>query len=220
MRKASSPIEQVHMGLVAALTVCVLVLGACTGSTASLADNETTSPLPVTAEELVACGVDNAERDRLLSLPPSLFDQDIDGGWRAVSAIPDCELAAATLLVDYIAANDIEPDDGVMHWHIGQLLALAGKNEEAIPWLETTATETDPTWNLYVNGTIAFLVHDRVALEDAIESLASVEVLESEKVSRRQYLQENPDFEAPDGFVDEPQNLGVLRGLASCFEDA
>ena len=43
---------------------------------------------------LVDCGVDQAERDRLMALDVRSFDQDFDGGWRAVSYRDGCELAA------------------------------------------------------------------------------------------------------------------------------
>lgn len=75
----------------------------------------------------------------------------------------------------------------------------------------------DPVWNLYVDGTIAFLTQDRSGLEAATDSLAAIEVSESEKEERRRFLEDNPDITMRDGFVDEPAFLSVLAGLLNCF---
>ena len=143
--------------------VFAVPLAACADATTSSPPKPET-PIPVSAAELDRCGVDEAELARLLSLSPQAFDQDMSGGWRAIAARPGCELAAATLLETYIAENRVEASGGVMHWHLGQMLAIAGE-------------------------------HDA------------------------QCLEENPDFVASDGFVDEPPNLGVLQGLPACFEE-
>ena len=41
------------------------------------------------------------DRDALLSLDYAAFDQDLNGGWRAVSQMKGCEEEAADLLRDY-----------------------------------------------------------------------------------------------------------------------
>lgn len=196
-------------------SLAALVLVACAGTGTDPGETELAiTSMPVA--DLEACGVDPTERTRLLGLSPQDFDQDMDGGWRAVVQRPGCELAAASLLETYITDNGIEPDDGVMHWHLGQLLALSGDGDAAIPWLEATR-RADLAWNLYVDGTIAFLDRDRSALSAATESLAATEVSEAEKASRRRFLADNPEITMPDGFVDEPANLRVLEGLLACF---
>ena len=195
-------------------SIVALMLAACSGS-ATEGAIAVPAFTPVSASDLEVCGVDAVERERLLALSPDEFDQDMTGGWRPVSERPGCELAAATVLEAYITENGIKPDTG-MYWHMGQLLALSGDHEAAVPWLETSRG-ADPVWDLYVDGTIAFLTQDRSGLEAATDSLALVEVSEDEKAMRRQYLEDNPDVTKPEGFVDEPWNLHVLVGLLACF---
>lgn len=201
-------------------SVCVLLallLAACSESTAGSSARQARA-MPVSSAELAACGVDSEHRSRLMALSPNEFDQDLTGGWRPVADRAGCELAAATLLKDYIDENGIEPDDGAMHWHVGQMLAFAGSDEAAIPWLEMTP-QTEPALQLYVEGTVAFLARDRVALQNAIDSLSAVKVSVAEREMKRQFLEDNPDISVPEGFLDEPPNLRVLEGLLGCFED-
>ncbi len=210
------------MRLTTLILLAALILGACSESSterdASASDDSASSePASRSASDPEACGADAAEKERLLEMTPAEFDQDMVGGWRVVADKPGCELIAASLIEAYINKNDIEPAEGVMHWHVGQLFALGGDSEAAISWLEAAATPGNLAWNLYVDGTVAFLRQDRPALETARDALAGVEVSEAEKASRRQFLSDNPDIVVSDRFVDEPQNLSVLEGFVACF---
>ncbi len=203
------------MRLVAGWIATVAILAAC--SPAEPTSGQPTPPFAsVSDAELGKCGVDSDEHDRLLGLDPDAFDQDPSGGWRAVADRAGCELAAATLLDEYIVANGVAPDEGVMWWHVGQLLASAGQNDDAVEWMMPTRG-SEPSWSFYVDGTVAFLKGDEAALRTARDALAAVEVSDEDKALRRQFIEDNPDFVAPEGFVDDPPNLGVLDGLLACF---
>ncbi|WP_300532174.1 hypothetical protein [Maricaulis sp.] len=145
-----------------------------------------------------ACGVDDAEHARLMALDEDAFDQDMQGGWRAVANQgPDCFIPAAELIQDYVAlhgaANLQRP--GLAHWHAGQMFAMAGETERALPELRLSYrpendNEMNAMWNRYADGTIAFLERDRDALIAARNAL--------------------PD--AP------MSNRGVLDGLINCWD--
>lgn len=174
---------------------------------------------------LVDCGVDQAERDRLMALDVQSFDQDFDGGWRAVSYRDGCERAAAELISAYIDQNSVTAEDSLfdtMAWHVGQMYASAGFAEEAVSWMRRSFRPDDETrllWRLYAEGTIAFRERDQEALQAARDHLAAQTVSEEEKAARRQFLADNPRISMPPGFVDEPQNLNVLDGLLACFDE-
>lgn len=173
----------------------------------------------------VDCGVDQVELDRLMALDVQSFDQDFDGGWRAVSYRDGCERTAAELISAYIDQNSVTAENPLfdtMAWHVGQMYASAGLAEEAVPWMRRSFRPDDEArllWRLYAEGTIAFLERDREALQVARDRLAAQTVSEEEKAARRQFLADNPRISMPPGFVDEPQNLNVLDGLLACFDE-
>ena len=158
------------------------------------------------AAPATACAYD---RDRLLSLDQNAFDQDLNGGWRALADKPGCRLAAADLLRDYRQAH--HSTDRILFWHEGQLRAEAGQKEAALALFERSrAKEPDAFgWNLYVDGTIAFLHHDRAALQAARDKLAKVpEPANFHPVS--------PDRKPIQ--IKWPPNLNVLDGFLHCFD--
>ncbi len=148
------------------------------------------------------CQVD---RDALLALAPEAFDQDLTGGWRAVSQRSGCMGIAADLIRDYRA--NIERRLSNLDWHEGQLRATMGRNRDAIRLMESSRRPRDPAWNLYVDATVAFLRGDRAALRAARARLAA--------------LPRPPGFEdyvLPNGYhVTWPPNLVVIDGLIRCF---
>ena len=148
------------------------------------------------------------DRDRLLALDQNAFDQDLKGGWRVLAQNPKCYVAAADLIRDYREAH--HSSDSILFWHEGQMRAFAGQNDAAIALFEKSRhKEPDPTgWNLYVNGSVAFLRHDRSALRSARDKLAA--------------LPKPPDWPptGPDGKPVNfpwPLNLNVLDGFLACF---
>jgi hypothetical protein len=149
------------------------------------------------------------DRDRLLSLDQKAFDQDLEGGWRALANDPRCWIAAADLLREYRQAH--HSNDSILFWHEGQLRANAGQTDAAIALFEQSrAKQRDPVgWNLYVDGTIAFLRHDRAGLQAARDKLAAVP--------------KPADFHPVDPSgkpvaIAWPPNLNVLDGLLICFD--
>jgi hypothetical protein len=176
----------------------------------------------VTQAALIACDVDADETNTLLALDPRAFDQDFSGGWRPIGN-RDCHVAAAGLILGYIDQTSYDLGDRqirLMRWHAGQMMAYAGDYASAIDLLEDTHNpdSDDPSWNLYVDATLAFLRRDRDAIQAVRDQLAAVPVSEEEQEARRQFLRDNPRIHMPSGFVTEPANLPVVDRLLDCFD--
>ncbi len=177
------------------------------------------SILPPDQQEILAkCNIDSPELERLLRLSEDKFDQDMQGGWRLIARDENCLEAAAITIKAYINYSHPRAPENIriLRWHSGQLLAGTDKTEDAVAFFRGTYSD-DVEWNLYVDGTIAFLQSDKQALKAARDTLAARPVSEEEKEARRQFLSDNPNITMPDGFVDEPQNLSVLDRLLACF---
>jgi len=149
------------------------------------------------------CPVDNRA---MLALGMDAFDQDMAGGWRAVSQRPGCEARAADLVRDYRIFT--QQRLSTLYWHEAQLRANLGENEAAVRLMEQSRKPDDQRgWNPYVDATIAFLRNDRPALTAARERLAA--------------LPRPADFEErtlPGGYrIRWPLNLDVVDGLIRCF---
>jgi len=132
---------------------CVVVLSLGLGHTFALADE---------CDDLL-------QEHRLtdLSLTYEEFDQTPGSGFRAL-AINACDAEAATLIVEYIAANNATQRS--LRWHVAQLSASAGDYDTAISSARqvlSTSEDLDKNplrWNDYVLATIAFLENDLEAL--------------------------------------------------------
>ncbi len=153
------------------------------------------------------------DRAAMLALEQRAFDQDMTGGWRGLSN-RGCTAEAADLLRDWRSAHPSDgPDAGILFWHEGQLRAEMGQTAQAIALFERSRkpVEKDRTWgwNLYVDGSIAFLRGDRAGLERARAALA--------------VLPKPPELAnmvGPDGkptTVRWPMNLHVLDGFLRCW---
>lgn len=174
---------------------------------------------PEAQARLESCEVDETRFDALMALDPQSFDQDFSGGWRPVGDEPGCERAAADLLIAYMDHSPhFTPErPGVIGWHAGQMLAMDGQAELAIPYFDA-ARGGSPEWNLYVDATIAFMRRDRAAAEAARANLATMPPSEEEMAARRQFLADNPRIRMPDGYVEQPQNLNVVDRLLTCWD--
>lgn len=155
------------------------------------------------------CSVDRAA---LLALDQNSFDQDLKGGWRAIADRPGCELVAADLLREYRLAHPESRNPGILYWHEGQIRAIAGDAQGAVPLLEQSRKVTDGFgWNPYVDATVAFLRGDRTRLEAARQSLAAI----SPPADWEQMV---ADVKAKSGMqMTWPPNLDVVDGLIACF---
>lgn len=147
-------------------------------------------------------------RAELLALDEYSFDQDMNGGWRAVAQHEECTEIAADLIRDYRETRGLTST--ILYWHEGQLRALAGSTDEAIRLFEKSRKTFDiHGWNLYVDASIAFLKRDKPALLAAREALAR--------------LPRPEDFDPRDAqgklvSVSWPLNLRVVDGLITCFD--
>lgn len=161
-----------------------------------------------------------ADRERLLALDESAFDQDLSGGWRALSAQPGCTLAAADLIADYRKKHGKQ--SGLLLWHEGQLRASGGQYREAAALMEGArkpASDDRAGWNLYVDATIAFLRRDRAGLDAARAALAAVPPPVGAGVPPVVDGYMEVDFE--DGQkrrIRWPPNIDVVEGLVRCFD--
>ncbi|MBD8678075.1 hypothetical protein [Sphingomonas sp. CFBP 13720] len=150
------------------------------------------------------------DRAAMLALSLKAFDQDMTGGWRMLS-LKDCTLPAADLIRDWRTAH--QATDTILYWHEGQLRAEAGQYAQAIALFRRSYKPADEDagwgWNLYVDGSIAFLRGDRPELERARAALA---VLPPPP--------ELADARGPDGkptTIQWPMNLNVLDAFRRCW---
>ncbi|HEX7642746.1 MAG TPA: hypothetical protein VF472_11125 [Burkholderiaceae bacterium] len=179
---------------------------------------------------VISCDVARAEvstkscvydRARLLALDQNQFDQDMSGGWRALSAKPGCNLVAADLLHDYREAHHNNSD--ILFWHEAQLRAFAGQYQEAVALMERSYKPADADkagWNPYVDATIAFLRKDRAALETAKSRLAVVQP-PSEVKDMPPVVKGYMEIKFADGVTRKfrwPPNIDVIEGLENCFD--
>lgn len=141
-----------------------------------------------------------------VGMNPIEFDQG-ENGWRHLASTAGCEREAAELIQKYVHYNENQLDEDIrplLLWHRGQILAFSGNYGQAIP--EMTASRKRTTadidgWNLYVEGTIAFLENDRAAFNEVIFALKA--------------LKRPPGY--PEGDLEWPPNLSVLTRMGKCF---
>ena len=211
-----------------------IILLACTSEAPQTLEKETLSniqtapdtysdyPLSV-QKKLASCGVDEDELYRLLRLDYHAFDQNFNGGWRQIDYKDNCQDAAAYMIKSYLTLHEYsyKSQRSTLVWHTGQVLANNGQYDEAITYFNQAykMEANQNPWNLYVEGTIAFLRKDKDHLIKLRDELASMPVPEALKASRRKFLKDNPNITMPEGFVDDPQNLSVMNDLITCFND-
>lgn len=96
--------------------------------------------------------------------------------WRKLSADKEY-LAAANLIVSYLKTNKTT-NKHALHWHAGQMFAMAHSDRLAIKYFKRTYSifyklfgDTDAkTWYYYARGTVAFIENDKKLLEGIINS--------------------------------------------------
>jgi hypothetical protein len=146
---------------------------------------------------LAKCAYDS----QLLKLGFDAFDQDMTGGWRALSKKPGCEDEAANIVRDY--RQKYESMMPVLYWHEAQLRANVGESNEAISLMKKAYQPgfgNVTGWNQYINATIAFLRNDRSGFMKARADLDHLK---------------KPDDWPQD--AEWPQNISVVEGLWNCF---
>ncbi len=152
------------------------------------------------------------DRAAMMTLSQQMFDQDATGGWRELS-MRGCEAEAADLIRDWRDTNRPERNISILYWHEGQLRADLGQNAAAIALFErsrkTVEEDRGMGWNLYVDGSIAFLRRDRAAFDRAHAALSVLP------------KPDGFDPRGPDGkpiAIRWPMNLNVLDGFARCWD--
>jgi len=107
----------------------------------------------------------------------TLFDSDTCC-WRKLSADKEY-LDAANLIVSYLDTNK-PSNKHSLHWHAGQMFAMAGSDKLAIKYFKKTYSAfyslfggTDgKTWYYYAKGTVAFIEGNLEDLESIIDHWA------------------------------------------------
>jgi len=125
-----------------------------------------------------SCSVPADESTRQAQLAYSAFDSQTGPyGWRGLSG-RGCVESAVSLLASYEASNISRvtaPEAMELAFHIGQVLALSGREQESIAHFERALGATATTeWRTYVEATLAFLRRDTVALKTAHDRYAAV----------------------------------------------
>jgi tetratricopeptide (TPR) repeat protein len=125
-----------------------------------------------------ACAVPPSEAVGQQALPYAAFDSRASPfGWRALAAT-GCTDAAVSLLQNYAAANRIRlaaAEAREIAFHIGQALAMAGREQESIaPFEQALDSAAPPEWAAYVKATLAFLRRDGAALQAARAAYAAL----------------------------------------------
>jgi hypothetical protein len=159
---------------------------------------------PLASISTAACEYD---RDQLLALEMTQFDQNLEGGWRTLANQEGCLPVAADLIRDYHAAR---PEKSyLLYWHEGQVRALSGDYASATQLFEMSYNvPNDPLgWNLYVDATIAFMKQDRTALVKAYLALANLPLPPNVQ------LDQNGNSIADSW----PPNMDVIEKLMACF---
>ncbi|WP_294257995.1 hypothetical protein [uncultured Sphingomonas sp.] len=145
------------------------------------------------------------DRAALLALDQDAFDQDLTGGWRKLE-IEGCEAEAADLLRDWRMAHKVK--DYLLVWHEGQLRADLNQTAAAISLFRQSykpaKEDQGMGWNLYVDGTIAFLKGNRAAFHVAKAKLAALP-------RPANFTMEDPDGKPVS--VKWPLNMNVFESL-------
>jgi hypothetical protein len=150
------------------------------------------------------------DRAKMLALDERSFDQDIEGGWRTLAMHEECWEITADLIRDYRQAR--ASSSRILFWHEGQMRAFAGQTETAILLFEETRELIDLFgWNLYVDGTIAFLNKDKTALLKARATLATIPKPDGFQPSVK-------DAQGNIFKISWPLNLNVIDDLIKYFD--
>jgi hypothetical protein len=125
-----------------------------------------------------SCVVPAQDISQQLALPYDQFDtQAGPHGWRGLNSA-GCTDAAVDLLRTFANTNESElsaDQNRELAFHIGQALAFAGRQAEAIAAFEhANRPGGTAEWHTYVDATIAFLKRDAQALDAARKAYAAI----------------------------------------------
>ena len=117
------------------------------------------------------CTLPSSEEAAQRALSYPAFDsRDGPFGWRALAAA-GCTDSAVSLLTSYAEVNRSRLTPAERReaaFHVGQVLAMAGREQEAMGHFEQALDAEAPAeWATYVKATLAFLRRDAAALRAA-----------------------------------------------------
>lgn len=148
------------------------------------------------------------DREALLELDYRSFDQDNQGGWRALAS-KGCDTETADLIRDWrLQHNDSRY---ILFWHEGQSRAFNGDYEAAVSLFEQSRRPAEDRigWNFYVDGSVAFLEGDMAKLQVARANLAQMpKPLDWDTMKGADGKLLNAKW---------PVNLNVLDGFIRCW---
>lgn len=151
-------------------------------------------------------------REEILSLDFAAFDQREDSGWRPLYRA-GCYVEAAELLQEWRRRNDNARR--IIPFHEAQMWAYAGLTSRAEELFAQTyrvdGSVSAVTWNLYVDGNLAFLRRDRAGLEAASAALANIP--KPAGWDRAVGVDGKPIS------LPWPINLNVLEAMLRCWEE-
>jgi len=127
-------------------------------------------------------------------LRPYDFDQT-DAGWPSLDG-ERRYLEAAKAIESYIDSNKAkiagQSDVSIqtLYFHAGQEYAMEGEQHYSLAIeMMRKSYKSSEGWNIYVDGSIAFLSHDELKLEACIEKLAALANIDDELVANANILQ-------------------------------
>jgi hypothetical protein len=148
--------------------------------------------------------------ETMLALDQQAFDQDMQGGLRALQN-KGCYTEAAELIREW--RHEKRNHASILYTHEGQMRAFAGQTDQAIALLRLTYKpmdiDADFGWNSYMDGTIAFLERDREGLEKAIARLSAIPKPSDMQITRTDGSQAEMDW---------PPNMPVLKAFERCWD--
>ena len=151
------------------------------------------------------------EREEVLALDFVAFDQTEGSGWRPLYRA-GCYAQAAQLLRDWRERNESAPN--IILFHEAQMWAYAGNSASARELFAQTYRDDGSvgavTWNLYVDGNLAFLQRDRAGLEAAAAAL--------ESVPKPSSWDKAVDAHGQPIALPWPLNLNVLEAMLRCWD--
>ena len=164
-------------------------------------------PLSVFGEEETTCALSGEEFETIVSLPFKEFDQTAGSGWRPFYE-EGCYSVASKLLIRYLTEHpEIAQQQFILPFHAGQLLAMAGDYEKALPFLEGGYTDIEMeyvNWNAFVDAHIAFITRDKKLLMESRDKISKQPGMPNEQG-------------VPEWAIGKKMNLDVVDGFINCF---
>lgn len=157
-----------------------------------------------------------------LSLDRKTFDQDEQKGWR-VMAHKGCDEVAGNMIKSYILYSPHVTTDNlnILRWHAGQNYAVDGQYNEALLFFIASYQEPgdyySESWNLYVEGTVAFIHSDREVLTSSIQNLETMVFSDDGIKARTEIFGRGLSSKQLENILRKDSNLIILKGLLSCL---